>query len=243
MELRGRTALVTGAGHRVGRAIALALGARGMRVAVHYNAAAEGARETVDQIQAAGGEGQVVAADLTKPDAAVALVQNVVATFGGIDVLVNSAAVMVRTPFGDVTAQQWDDIMALNLRAPFFLSQAAAPFLRAARGAIVNIADLAAFEIWPAYVPHCLSKSGVVHLTRALAQLLAPEVRVAGIAPGTVLLPDNWSEEGAEHLRQTTPLERNGSPSDVTATVLFILDSDYLTGETIIVDGGRHVRR
>jgi pteridine reductase len=104
-------------------------------------------------------------------------------------VLVNSAAVMVRTPFGEVTPKQWDDIMALNLRAPFFLAQAAAPLLRAARGVIVNIADLAAFETWPGYVPHGISKSGVVHLTRSLARVMAPEVRVAGIAPGTVLLP------------------------------------------------------
>ena len=120
MELRGRTALVTGAGHRVGRAIALALGARGMRVAVHYNAAADGARETVDQIRAAGGDGSTVGADLTQPEAAGTLVSAVAKTFGGLDVLVNSAAVMIRTPFGEVTAKQWDDIMALNLRAPFF---------------------------------------------------------------------------------------------------------------------------
>src|SRR4029079_2212300 len=102
---------------------------------------------------------------------------------------------------------------------------------------------LAAFETWPAYLPHGISKSGVVHLTRSLARVLAPEVRVAGIAPGTVLLPENWDAGAAEHLRETTPLGRSGSPADVTSTVLFILDSDYLTGETIIVDGGRHVRR
>jgi pteridine reductase len=242
MELRGRSALVTGAGHRVGRAIALALGARGMRVAVHYNAAADGARETVRAIELAGGEGVAFAGDLTKTEAASTLVSSVAATFGGLDVLVNSAAVMVRTPFGEVTAEQWDSVMALNLRAPFFLSQAAAPLLRAAHGAIVNIADLAAFETWPAYIPHGISKSGVVHLTRALARILAPEVRVGGIAPGTVLLPEKWSNEDEERLRATTPLQRTGSPADVSRTVLFILDSDYLTGETIIVDGGRHVR-
>ncbi len=243
MNLRGRVALVTGAGHRVGRAIAVALGGRGMRVAVHYNAAAAGAQETVRQIRAAGGEGDVIAGDLTQTDAPAQLISAVVAMFGGLDVLVNSAAVMVRTPFGEVTPSGWDDIMALNQRAPFFLAQAAAPHLRAARGAIVNIADLAAFETWPAYIPHGVSKASVVYMTRSLARVLAPEVRVAGIAPGTVLLPENWNPDDAERLRQTTPLERNGSPEDVSATVLFILDSDYLTGETIIVDGGRHVRR
>ena len=243
MELHNRVALVTGAGHRVGRAIALALGGRGMRVAVHYNATAAGAEETVEQIRSAGSEAHAIAADLTRAEAANTLISSVSQKFGSLDVLVNSAAVMVRTPFGEVTPKQWDDIMALNLRAPFFLAQAAAPLLRAARGVIVNIADLAAFETWPGYVPHGISKSGVVHLTRSLARVMAPEVRVAGIAPGTVLLPDNWDEASEEHLRATTPLERSGSPADVTSTVLFILDSDYLTGETIIVDGGRHVRR
>jgi pteridine reductase len=242
MELKRRVALVTGAGHRVGRAIALALGTRGMRVAVHYNAAAEGEQETVRMLGELGAEGKAIAGDLTVPEAAGELIAKVTQQFGGLDVLVNSAAVMIRTPFGEVTPQQWDSIMALNLRAPFFLSQAAAPFLKRARGAIVNIADLAAFETWPAYLPHGISKAGVVDMTRALARVLAPEVRVAAVAPGTVLLPEGWSEEGAEHLRATTPLERNGSPKDVTDTVLFILDSDYLTGETIIVDGGRHVR-
>jgi len=214
-----------------------------MRVAVHYNATAAGAEETVEQIRSAGSEAHAIAADLTRAEAANTLISSVSQKFGSLDVLVNSAAVMVRTPFGEVTPKQWDDIMALNLRAPFFLAQAAAPLLRAARGVIVNIADLAAFETWPGYVPHGISKSGVVHLTRSLARVMAPEVRVAGIAPGTVLLPDNWNEASAEHLRATTPLERSRSPTDVTSTVLFILDSDYLTGETIIVDGGRHVRR
>jgi pteridine reductase len=242
MDLRGRTALVTGAGHRIGRAIAVALGGRGMRVAVHYNATADGARDTVRQIQAAGGDGDVVAADLTDPERIPELIERVASTFGSLDVLVNSAAVMVRTPFGEVDPAQWDAIMALNVRAPFFLAQAAAPYLRASRGVIVNIADLAGFETWPAYLPHGLSKSGVIYLTKSLARVLAPEVRVAGIAPGTVLLPENWDEKSSEHLRETTPLERHGDPADVTRTVLFILDSDYLTGETIIVDGGRHVR-
>jgi pteridine reductase len=213
-----------------------------MRVAVHYNAASADAEETLREIKAAGGDGYVVAGDLTQPDAPAELIRAVVSELGALDVLVNSAAVMVRTPFGEITPEQWDQIMALNHRAPFFLSQAAAPHLRAARGVIVNIADLAAFETWPAYMPHGVSKAGVVYMTRALSRVLAPEVRVAGVAPGTVLLPDNWDAASAEHLRQTTPLERNGTPADVTATVLFILDSDYLTGETIIVDGGRHAR-
>jgi pteridine reductase len=242
MKLSGRVALVTGAGRRVGQAIAVALGERGMRVAVHYHGSVDGANETVSRIKGAGGDGLPFKADLSRAGAPKSLVEEVAASFGSLDVLVNSAAVMMRTPFGEVTAADWDAMMALNLRAPFFMAQAAAPHLRKAAGSIVNIADLAAFESWPAYVPHGISKAGVVHMTRSLARVLAPEVRVNGVAPGTVLLPENWSTEADERLRQTTPLSRTGSPADVSATVVFLLESDYITGETIIVDGGRHVR-
>ena len=134
MQLRGRTALVTGAGRRVGRALAVALGGRGMRVAVHYHAAKEGAAETLRAIQSAGGSGATFAADLAQPDAPAALMADVIAQFGTLDVVVNSAAVMHRTPFASVTPAQWDDIMALNFRAPFFVAQAAAPHLRRADG-------------------------------------------------------------------------------------------------------------
>ena len=243
MELRGRIALVTGAGRRVGRALAVGLGAQGMRVAVHYHSSDRGARETAQLILDAGGTASLVAADLTKPDEPERLVRDVVHQHGSLDVLVNSSAVMERTPLGEVTAAAWDAMMALNLRAPFLLAQAAAPHLSRAKGAIVNIADLAAFETWPAYIPHGISKAGVVYMTRALARVLAPDVRVNGIAPGAVLLPDGWSEEDAAKLRESTPLARLGSPKDVVDTMLYLLKSDYVTGETVIVDGGRHVRK
>ena len=154
----------------------------------------------------------------------------------------NSAAVMLRTPIGEVTVEEWDAMFALNVRAPFFLSQRAAPALGAARGSIVNIADLAAFESWPAYVPHGMTKAAVVQMTRALARTLAPAVRVNAVAPGVVLLPENWSDEGAEHLERTTPLARLGSPEDVAQAVIYLLEAEYVTGEVIRVDGGRHVR-
>jgi pteridine reductase len=242
MDLDGRVAIVTGAGVRVGRALAVALGGRGVRVAVHYNGSREGADETVAAIEAAGGQASAFQGNLA--DAAVPrrLVDDVVRHFGALDVLVNSAAVMVRTPFDEVTAEQWDSIFALNLRAPFFMAQAAARAMRERGGAMVNIADLAAFETWPAYVPHGISKSGVVNLTRSLARVLAPTIRVNAIAPGTVLLPERWDPGAAEHLRTTTPLQRQGSPDDVAGAMLYLLDADYVTGETIIVDGGRHVR-
>jgi pteridine reductase len=242
MNLSGRTALVTGAGRRVGQAIALALGAKGMKVAVHYNESASGADDTVRQLSAEGAEGRAFQADLCNHDGPAALIAAIVESFGTLDVLVNSAAIMERTPFGEVTPEKWDEIMAINLRSPFFVAQAAAPHLRKASGAIVNIADLAAFETWPAYIPHGISKAGVVHMTRSLARVMAPEVRVNGIAPGTVLLPEDWDKAADERLRSTTPLARTGTPEDVSSTVVFLLESDYITGETILVDGGRHVR-
>jgi pteridine reductase len=141
-----------------------------------------------------------------------------------------------------VSLAEWDAMFALNVRAPFFLAQRAAPALAAARGAIVNIADLAAFESWPAYVPHGMTKAAVVQMTRALAKALAPDVRVNAVAPGVVLLPEGWSDESAERLRTTTPLARLGTPEDVAGAVAYLLEADYVTGETIRVDGGRHIR-
>ena len=242
MELRGRVALVTGGGRRLGRALAEALGRAGASGAVHYNASASGAEEAVAAIRAAGGAAEAFQANLVDADAITPLIESVGARFGGLDVLVNSAAVMERTPIGSVTTEQWDAMFALNLRAPFLLSQAAAPLLAARHGAIVNMADLAAFESWPAYVPHGISKAGIVQMTRALARVLAPAVRVNAIAPGAVLLPDDWDDSSGEHLEQTTPLRRLGSPADVVGAMLYLLGADYVTGETIIVDGGRHVR-
>jgi pteridine reductase len=242
MELRGRVALVTGGGRRLGRALAEALGRAGASIAVHYNGSVSGANDAVASIRASGVDADAFQANLTDASSIAPLIDAVATRFGGLDVLVNSAAVMERTPIGTVTAGQWDSMFALNLRAPFLLSQAAAPLLAARRGAIVNMADLAAFEGWPAYVPHGISKAGIVQMTRALARALAPDVRVNAIAPGAVLLPDDWDDASGEHLEQTTPLRRLGSPDDVVGAMLYLLGADYVTGETIIVDGGRHVR-
>lgn len=242
MDLQGRVALVTGGGIRVGRAVALALAGRGMRIAVHYNASDADARETKRLIEAKGGRAELFAGDLTDTDRCATLVEDVVRTFGQLDVVVNSAAIMKLTPFGEIARETWDEIMAINLRAAFFVAQAAAPHLKRAGGALVNVADLAAYEHWSGYTVHSISKAGIVYMTSALAKLLAPEARVGAVAPGVVMLPPHFDEAQSEHLRETTPLQHHGSADDVARTVLFILDSDYFTGETIIVDGGRHVR-
>jgi pteridine reductase len=226
----------------VGRAIALALGARGMHVVVHFNGSRQGADETARLITAAGGVATVEQADLSQIDAAHDLVDRSIAWRGALAALVNSAAIMLRTPVGATSVADWDTMFDINVRAPYFLSQRAAPALAASHGAIVNIADLAAFESWPAYVPHGMTKAAVVQMTRAMASALAPDVRVNAVAPGVVLLPEGWSAEGAEHLRSTTPLRRLGSPEDVAQSVIYLLEAQYVTGEVIRVDGGRHIR-
>lgn len=243
MKLEGRVALVTGAGRRVGRALAVALGRERMVVAVHYNASSDGARETVAEIVRAGGAAALFHADLGSPPAPAELVEHVAGQLGSLAVVVNSAAVMERTPIGAVTPQLWDAIFALNLRAPFLISQAAAPIMKAEGGAIVNIADLAAFETWPGYIPHSISKAAIVKMTSALARVLAPEIRVNAIAPGAVLLPAGWEDQSGDRLIATTPLQRLGDPEDVVQAMLYLLRSDFVTGETLIVDGGRHIRK
>ena len=243
MELNGRIVLVTGAGRRVGRAIATALGQRGMHVAVHYNGSAGGARETVADIESGGGRATLFQADLSQPAAPETLVNEVATTLGGIDVLVNSAAIMQRTPLDSVTPAEWDAMFAINSRAPFFAALAAHRHMAERGGAIVNIADLAGLETWPAYIPHGLSKTVVVQMTRSLAKTLAPSVRVNAVAPGVILLPEGWQAETGERLRRTTPLQRLGSVNDVVGAVIYLLEADFVTGETIVVDGGRHVRR
>jgi NAD(P)-dependent dehydrogenase (short-subunit alcohol dehydrogenase family) len=149
---------------------------------------------------------------------------------------------MVEREFASITAAEWNDALALNLSAAFFVSQGAAPHLRKTRGKIVNLADLAAYEVWPAYLPLNVSKAGVVMLTHGLARVLAPEITVNAVAPGAVLPPDDWPASAREHLAATTPLKRLGTPDDVVRAVVFLLENDYVTGVVLPVDGGRLVR-
>jgi pteridine reductase len=243
MQLEGRVALVTGAGQRLGQAFAAALAARGMSLALHYNASMGGAEALRDGIRAAGGKAECFGADLTDADAARQLPATVVGAMGGLDVLVYSAAVMHRIAFEDTTVEQYDAIMDLNLRSLFFLTQGAAPALRHARGKVVNIADLGGLEPWPSYSVHSLSKAGVVMLTKVLARVLAPDVTVNAIAPGTVLVPDSYDEAQRDRLARDTPLRRLGTPADATGALLFLLeDADFVTGDVLVVDGGRVLR-
>lgn len=242
MDLAGRVALVTGAGRRLGAAIALGLARAGCDVAVHHHASADGAEATLAAVRAAGRRAERFPGDLRDAQYARALPDRVVERFGRLDVVVNSAAVIAQAEFADISADAWEDTLALNLSAAFFVSQGAAPHLRARRGKIVNLADVAAFEVWPSYLPLNVSKAGMVMLTHGLARVLAPEVTVNAVAPGAILPPDDWPASAREHLIATTPLRRLGAPADVVAAVLYFLQNDYVTGVVLPVDGGRLVR-
>jgi pteridine reductase len=243
MDLRGRVALVTGAGRRLGRELARALAGRGMTLAIHHHASSDGARALRDEVTSAGGRAECFSADLTDAEAARALPGRVADTFGRLDVLVNSAAVMHRIGFEETTPEQYDAILGLNLRSVFFCTQGAAPALRTARGKVVNLADLAGLQPWPGFATHSVSKAGVVMLTKVLARSLAPEVTVNAIAPGAVLVPEEYDAEERERLAKATPLGKLGSPGDVVAAMLYLLEGgDFVTGEVLTVDGGRILR-
>jgi NAD(P)-dependent dehydrogenase (short-subunit alcohol dehydrogenase family) len=243
MELNGRVALVTGSARRLGRSIANALAEAGCAVAIHHHASPAEAVDAVRGCRAHGVEAEAFQADLRDPVQIGRLFTELESRFGRLDILVNSAATFARTPAMQITPEEWDRVLDLNLRAPFLCSQAAARMMKGAgAGSIVNIADVAAFQAWPGYAHYCVSKAGLVMVTRVLARALAPEVRVNAIAPGPVLPPEDTSADERGRLAELTALKRLGRPEDVVDATLFLLGSSYITGETIAVDGGRLLR-
>lgn len=235
-------ALVTGGAVRVGRAISSALAEDGYRLVIHYNSSSGPADELVEEIRAKGGEAVAIGADLADAGEVRWLATEAVDAFGGIDVLVNNASVFPAERLEDTDEALWDHTIAVNLRAPFFLIRHLAATLRERRGVVINMADLAGMQPWAAYAAHAISKAGVIHLTRVAARSLAPEVRVNGIAPGTVLPPESMSPGEIQSLAERTPLKRNGSPEDVVRALRYLLQADFVTGETLVVDGGRLLR-
>jgi NAD(P)-dependent dehydrogenase (short-subunit alcohol dehydrogenase family) len=237
MEIDDADVLVTGSAVRVGRAIALTLADEGANVAVHYRTSDEKARETAEEVRERGGNATTVRSDLSTVEGARTAVDGTVDDLGGIDVLVNSASVFGETPVGDVTEDDWNRNMDVNLRAPFFASQRAAE-----RGVkkVVNIAGVASRRPFPSFVPYSVSKAGIVSLTKGLAKALAPEVTVNAVSPGTVLSPPDRPDEEERRIADDTPVGRIGEPSDVADTVAFVVrSSDFLNGAVIAIDGGR----
>lgn len=240
MDPVGRVALVTGGAHRVGRAIALGLARAGADIVVNYNESAGEARDTVAAIEAEGRRAIGVRADVSRKRDVDQLVGAAQDAFGRLDILVNSASLFESHAFAAITEAEWDRVLGVNLKGPFLVSQAAAPLLRAdGEGVIVNIADLAAFQTWPSFVPHAVSKAGLVHLTRQLARVLAPAIRANCIAPGTVLPAAGYDGEDSAGGRERRTVAREGHPQDVVDALLYLVRSDFVTGEVIVVDGGR----
>ncbi len=236
--LQGRVALVTGAAKRIGRAVAVRLAEEGADVVVHYRGSKEEAVEAVAEIERLGRRAAAIQADLGDISQIKRLIAETGKQFGRLDILVNSAANFLPASIVSTTEQVWDASLGTNLKAPFFCAQAAAPLLKRSRGAIINFADVGGLLAWTGYIPHCVSKAGVIMLTRCLAKELAPEVRVNAIAPGTITMPGDPPEWEQEFIKRA-PLRRSGKPSDVAETVVFLVRSEFITGQVIVVDGGR----
>ena len=243
-RLRDKVILVTGAARRIGAAIVTRLHAEGARVAIHYRSSAKDADRLANRLNDVRPESAATfRADLLKVDELPELVRSVATWGGGLDALVNNASTFYATPIGDITEHHWNDLVGSNFKAPLFLSQAAAPHLRAAGGSIVNIVDVHAqrpLRDHPVYGP---AKAALAMLTKALAKDLAPEVRVNGVSPGAILWPEVGMTDAAQDsiLRQV-PLGRPGNPEDIAGCVLYLLrDAPYVTGQIIAVDGGRSI--
>ncbi|MFL5805713.1 MAG: SDR family oxidoreductase [Roseiflexaceae bacterium] len=241
MELNGQAALVTGGAHRLGKAIALALAQAGAKVAIHYYRSAAQAEATLAELRATGVEATAIQGDLAVVAEVERVVDAAITHWGRLDLLVNSAGIWGTTPIGSVDEARWAELLDTNLRSAFFASQRAAPALRAARGAIVNIADVGALRPWRNHTPYLVSKGGLLTMTEALAKDLAPEVRVNAIAPGPVLLPDGWTTAQAEKAVRSVLLRRLGSAEDVAQAVVYLAGATYVTGVTLPVDGGQRL--
>ncbi|MBS1148593.1 MAG: short-chain dehydrogenase/reductase [Myxococcaceae bacterium] len=240
--LSGRVALVTGGGQRLGREIALGLGRLGADVAVHFHGSRAGADQTVSAIKVDGNRAMAFGADLTDASAIAPLVKAIEAGLGDIDVLINSAAIYLRADFLQTPLDTLDRQWALNARAPYLLTQAVAPGMKArGRGDVVNVLDVGgAINAWRHYSAYCMTKAALASLTACLALELAPQIRVNGVAPGTVLPPVDLSAEALEQLKGRIPQQRFGSPADVVDTVGFLVSGPrFITGQILAVDGGR----
>jgi len=233
-----RVALVTGAAKRLGKAIALRLATDGADLIIHYRESQKEAQETVAEVKKLGRRAFAVRADLTNDSEIKRLFAQTREHFGRLDILVNSAANFIETPFASITESDWDRALDSNLKAYFFCAQAAAPALKSSQGVIINFADIGGILGWPGFIPHSISKAGVLMLTRTLAKELAPEVRVNAIAPGTITMPGD-PPEWQEDFINRAPLRRTGSPADIADAVSFLVNAKFITGHTLIVDGGR----
>ena len=244
--VQGQVVLITGGAKRVGAAICRSLHAAGADLMVHYRSSSKEAHALQDELNAIRTDSVALArADILKLSSLPSLVNDTVERFGRLDVLINNASSFYATPVGEVTEQAWDDLMGTNLKAPLFLSQAAAPHLRRSHGVIVNIVDIHAERPLKNYPVYNAAKGGLVTLTRSLARELGPEVRVNAVAPGAIMWPEDgeWQDEVArQRIISSSLLKRVGEPQDIARAVNFLVnDAPYVTGQILAVDGGRNV--
>jgi NAD(P)-dependent dehydrogenase (short-subunit alcohol dehydrogenase family) len=241
--LTNQVALVTGAGRRIGRVIALTLARAGAHVVVNYSQSAPEARDTAREISALGVEALTLKADVSKPAQVRRMFQTVDRRFERLDILVNNAGVFFAAPWDQLTERDWDTVLDINLKGPFFCAQAAAAImLRQGGGRIINISSLGGLRAWPSHMHYCSSKAGLIMLTRCLAKALGPKIVVNSVAPGSILFPGEKPSVGQRQSIPLTPLRKAGRPEDIAATVLFLATAaEFITGQVIPVDGGQSI--
>lgn len=242
MDISGKVALITGSSKRIGRETALELARRGAHVAIHYRSDEPGAKETQALAREAGVQAELFRAELTDAGEVNALFVDLAKRFGGLDILVNNASVFDQADFEESTPELWNAQMDSNARAPFFVAQHAAKLMSGrGHGKIVNLVDVAGEMVWPGYLAYSVSKAALIAINRGLAKALAPSIQVNGVAPGPVLFPEYYTQDQKHLAVERTLLKRAGSARDIVNAVIFLIENDYITGEVIHVDGGRHL--
>jgi len=241
MTIVNSVCLITGSDVRVGKAIALNLSKKGALVAIHYNSQKSKAEETAELIRSTGNECIIIKGDISQKKDWLQIFDTIIKKWKKIDVLVNNAAIFYRTPFFDVSELDWYNFLDINLKGTFYGCQIIGEFMvKQHSGKIINIADVSAETVWPDYIPYCISKAGIIALTKGLSKALAPYVTVNAVSPGTVMLAEKYDMEEENYLIERTPLKRHGDPQDIANTVAFLIEgSDFITGTVINVDGGR----
>lgn len=239
MQIKNKVALITGAAHRVGKAIAIRLAGQGCHIVLNYRSSAEAAQQTQQELEALGVQVLPVQADVSDAIAVESMVDQALDYFGQVDILVNNAAVFDKTPFPEMSLADWDKVINVNLRGPFLCARAVAPtMLTLIEGVIINITDLAGLVPIPGMLAHSIAKAGLISLTESLALELGPNIRVNGIAPGPIIPPPDYSDKMKQRIAQRTLLKRWGEADHVAQTVQFLIENDYITGEIIRVDAG-----
>lgn len=239
MNLEGKTVLITGAAKRVGREIAKSFAAKKSNILIHYHTSEKEAFGLAEELKTMNVEVQTFQADLSKYSEIKGMTRKILADLGGVDVIVNSASAFFKTPLAMTTEAEWDQLLTINLKAPFFLSQLLAPPMRTkGEGRIINIADWAALKPYKDYLPYCISKAGLIAMTQGLAKTLNPEILVTAVCPGPVLPSPDFSEEEKRKIAKQTLVGRWGNPQDISKMVIFLAESDFITGHYYLVEGG-----